>query len=153
DGALTFETIRDSSASEIYSWTVGLEGGETLKLESPQYAEVYYPSGHAAFGISAEPASDAVGAAVPTELSVSEGNVLTLTVKHHSASFVYPILAGAGWQGGFVEHVIAGPKDEKELREEQERREREEQEALERGELESEYFWERQLPDGSWLIF
>jgi sugar lactone lactonase YvrE len=159
DGDLTFQTIRDSSAPESYSWTVNLEGGETLQLLSAQFAQVYYSSGHPAFGISAEPASDAVGTAVPTELSVSEGDVLTLTVKHHAGSFVYPILAGAGWEGGFVTTLIAGPKDEKELREEREQREREEreqrereEEGLEPGAGQDSVFWAQQLPNGSWVV-
>jgi hypothetical protein len=120
DGAQTFGIIRNASAPENYSWEVQLEPGASLKLENSKYAEVYYASGHPAFGISAELAHDAIGTTVPTELSVSDSNVLTLTVKHHSASFVYPVVAGAGWQGGFITNTVAAPKDEKELQEEPE---------------------------------
>lgn len=49
------------------------------------------------------------------------------------APFVYPVIAGAGWEGGFHTEVVTGPKDEQELREEQERIAREKQAALERG--------------------
>ena len=69
---------------------------------------------------------------MPTSLSVSSPNVVTLDVKHRSSQFVYPVVAGSGWQGGFVSTKVEGPKDEQELKEEQERIAREEHERIER---------------------
>jgi sugar lactone lactonase YvrE len=131
EGALTFEAIRDAAAPQSFSWRVDLDPDQELKLLDSEHAAVYYEGGHPAFGIAATPAHDAVGAAVPTSLEVSGGNVLTLNVQHRSAAFVYPVLGGVGWQGGFVTTTIEGPKDEQELREERERIEREEREARE----------------------
>lgn len=131
NGALTFKAIRDSSAPETFSWQVTLEEGQELKSLDPQHVMVHYPGGHEAFSIVAEPAHDAIGATVPTTLAVASGNVVTLTVHHHSGSFVYPVLAGTGWQGGFTSVEIVGPKDEQELREEEERIAQEEQELRE----------------------
>jgi streptogramin lyase len=138
EGALTFEAIRDEAGPTAFTWEVHLEGGQELKLIDPQHAMVYYAGGHPAFGIAAEPASDAIGTNVPTELEVSAGDLVTLVVKHRGGSSVYPVLAGAGWQGGFTSVEIQGPKDEKELREERERIEQEDeelQEAEEAGEV------------------
>jgi streptogramin lyase len=138
EGLLTFKTIRDASAPESYSWDVSLASGQELKLLDSEHAVVYYAGGHPAFSITAEPAHDAVGASVPTELSVSEGHIVTLKVSHHVPGLVYPVLAGSGWRGGFTTTVVDGPKDEQELKEERERIEREEQEALEAEEEEEE---------------
>lgn len=130
DGALTFHDIRDRSASEEYSWDVQLPSpGEYMSLVDPQHVEVYYANGHPAFGVAAMPAADAVGTSVPTNLKL-EGHVVTEVVHHRSASFVYPVVVGVGWEGGYVTTQIPGPKDEKELREEREQREREEKEGL-----------------------
>jgi hypothetical protein len=42
------------------------------------------------------------------------GNVLTLTVKHKSGgnTYVYPVTAGAGWEGGFVTYEVKMPPPE-----------------------------------------
>ncbi len=81
--------------------------------EPPQcgWVAVYYPEpegGRLSWTVVAPLAHDAVGAAVPTSLSLSEGDVVTLTVHHRvgdpaavGAPFVYPIFAGEGWEGGF----------------------------------------------------
>src|SRR6478752_5541088 len=134
DGALIFQTIRDASAPESFSWKVDLEEGQELKLLDSEHAEVYYAGGHPAFGITAEPAADAVGTTVPTHLSVEQPDTVTLTVEHRNRGSVYPVTAGSGWQGGFVSTEIEGPEDEQELRETEERIEREERERLESGE-------------------
>lgn len=131
EGLLTFKAIRASDALQAYSWQVDLAEGQTLKLLDAQHATVYYASGQAAFSIMAEPAHDAVGTSVPTQLSVSGNDTVTLHVNHNAANYTYPILAGAGWQGGFISEEIPGPMDEQELREERERIEQEEREALE----------------------
>jgi hypothetical protein len=127
NGAQTFQEIRSSTSPEKYSWRVKLEGGETLRLANPQQAEVLFASGHLAYLITAEAASDATGATVPTSLEVS-GNILTLKVEFHSGNYVYPIVAGQGWEGGYpVPYLIEGPEDELE---EWEREQRELQEEL-----------------------
>jgi hypothetical protein len=131
EGALIFQAIRSASAPEGYEWEVDLSPGQTLKSVDGQHAEVYYANGHAAFGIQAEPAHDAVGTEVPTTISVTSPNVIVLTVAHREKPLVYPVIGGAGWRGGFVSVSIQGPKDEQELREEREREEREERERRE----------------------
>lgn len=117
DGAMTFAAIRDATAPETYSWLVDLEADQELKLLDSQHAEVYTEEVHPAFGISATPAHDAIGRAVSTSLSVSGGNVVTLTVKHHENGsdgkpFVYPVIAGAGWEGGFQTYEVVMPPPE-----------------------------------------
>jgi Concanavalin A-like lectin/glucanases superfamily/Helix-turn-helix domain len=130
DGSLSFQDIRDASATETFVWDVALEPGQHLALIDPDHAQVYYASGHLAFGITAEPAHDAVGTTVASHLSVA-GNSLTLTVNHRAGSYVYPVVAGVGWEGGFASTSVQGPKDEQEVREERERLERELREAQE----------------------
>lgn len=115
DGALTYGIIRSVESPEQFSWTVELLAGETLTQLDAQHAEVFM-EGHPVLGISAEPAHDAVGTVVPSSLSVS-GDVVTLTIKHRPstelpASYVYPIMAGAGWQGGFQVFPVDGPPPE-----------------------------------------
>lgn len=109
DGAMTFQNLRDTAAPTDYSWVVQLDSDQSLKLLDPQHAQVYYEGGHAAFSITAIPAHDAIGTAVPTELTVEAGGVLTLRVLHHSANFVYPVVAGAGWEGGFSTYQVVLP--------------------------------------------
>ena len=141
-GLLAFPTIKSSADPERYSWRVALSPGQELRPIDEETAGVYYEDGTVAMVISAEPAHDANGAAVPTDISISEGEVVTLTVHHRAgnpatagASFAYPVSAGAGWEGGFSTVIVTGPKDETELREEREAREvREERETLEAAE-------------------
>jgi sugar lactone lactonase YvrE len=109
DGAMTFAAIRDAAGSESFSWEVSLEPDQELKLVDSQNASVDYTDGiHHAFSIIATPAHDAIGTTVPTELTVS-GKVLTLKVKHHTASYVYPVVGGAGWEGGFQTYQVEMP--------------------------------------------
>ncbi len=127
DGDETFQDIRSAAAQHSFSWTVKLSRGEELKLLDPHNAAVLFSDGEVAMLITAEPAHDAVGTTVPTSLTVTE-NLLTLTVSTQAASYVYPVVAGQGWQGGYpVPTIIMGPEDEMEIveREERERRERE----------------------------
>jgi DNA-binding beta-propeller fold protein YncE len=136
DGLLTFATIRDDSAPESYSWEIQLENEQELKLIDSQHAAVYYAGGYPAMAITAEPAHDATGSDVATSLSISEDHIVTLTVKHHATNYVYPVMAGAGWQGGFRTEIVEGPPDEleeKEIKEEEERIAREQREAEEEG--------------------
>jgi streptogramin lyase len=131
DGVLTFSSIRDKAASEYFSWEVRLAEGQNLKQADPMDAEIVYEDGTRAVLISAEEAHDAIGTSVPTALSVTEGNVLSLVVAHRDAPYVYPVVAGAGWEGGFSTEIVAGPKDAQEVKEEQERILQEEHEAME----------------------
>jgi streptogramin lyase len=131
DGILAFGAIRSNEAPETLTWEVHLGEGQTLKAIDSQHAGIYYENGAEAGLISAEPAHDAVGATVPTHISVSAGNVVTLTVEHRESSYVYPVVAGTGWEGGFRTETVLGPMDEQELHEQREREERERREALE----------------------
>lgn len=108
DGAMTFSAIRDVAGAETFSWQVNLDPEQSLELINPQSARVVWNSGHTAFSVLAVPAHDAVGTAVPTHLSVS-ANVLTLTVEHRASSFVYPVVGGAGWEGGFQTYQVVMP--------------------------------------------
>lgn len=140
DGLMTFGAIQGPSDPEEYSWEVILGEGQALELVDEQHAEVYYTEDHhSAYEITAESAHDADGSSVPTSLLASGEDILTLVVHHRAgnpaaggAPFVYPVVAGSGWEGGFEPVVIVGPLDEQELREERERIAREKQEVLER---------------------
>lgn len=131
DGAMGFPMINGPADPEEFSWEVVLSEGQELESIDDQHAQVYFTEGHhPAFGISAVAAHDADGSSVPTSLSVSGGNVITLTVHHRAgdpakggAPFDYPIIAGSGWEGGFQTVIVSGPPDEQELREQREARE------------------------------
>jgi hypothetical protein len=114
---MTFRQINGPADPEEYSWTVQLDDEQELKLIDDQHAQVYWDDGdRVAFTIDAQPAHDSHGTSVPTSIHVSDGDIITLTVHHRDgnpaaggASFVYPITAGAGWEGGFQTHVIQIP--------------------------------------------
>lgn len=116
-GAMTFQSIQGPDGPEEFSWVVGLDEEQELRAIDDRHAAVYYTDPeHLAFGIEAVAAHDAIGTTVPTTLSVTQPNVITLIV-HHSAGnpaagfgpFDYPVDAGAGWEGGFQSHEIDGP--------------------------------------------
>jgi hypothetical protein len=117
---MVFPSIEGPSDPEEFSWEVTLDGDQELQQVDDQHAKVVYAgSGVTAFGITAQRAHDAVGSEVPTSLAVSDGNVLTLTVHHRAGNpatggtpFVYPIVAGAGWEGGFETATIFIPPPE-----------------------------------------
>lgn len=124
NGAQTFPSIQSPAAPEEYSWQVELGGGLQLRQIDERSAEVLYGSGHLAYAIPAEPAHDAVGTNVPTTLTVTQPDIITLIVHHREgnpaaggAPFTYPIVAGAGWEGGAPTPTrVQGPPDEAELR-------------------------------------
>jgi hypothetical protein len=124
DGTLTFPLISGPSSPEEYTWWVRLEGGEELRQVDGEDPAVFFKSGHMAFSIKTELAHDATGASVPTSLAVTGPELITLTVHHREgnpaaggAPFIYPIVAGAGWEGGYATpFLIQGPPDEAELR-------------------------------------
>jgi NHL repeat len=116
DGAMTFQSIRDRTAVETFSWSVTLHEEQYLEPIDSDTAVVYWNPEHPAFTIQAGLAHDADGSSVPTTLNVSGQNIITLTVNHRAgnpaagyAPFVYPIIAGAGWEGGFKTHYIEMP--------------------------------------------
>jgi len=124
-GDMSFPAITGPEDPEDYCWEVQLYEGQELRQVSETEAEVFYESGHPAFGIKAMEAHDANGADVPTTLTVTDPNLITLTVHHRAgnpaaggAPFDYPVIQGEGWEGGTREPVvIQGPPDEAELRE------------------------------------
>jgi sugar lactone lactonase YvrE len=101
DGGMVFQGIRDQTAPESYSYRVTLGEEQFMEQIDSQHAEVYYSGHQPAFAIAAVAAHDAIGTAVPTSITVDSRDVVTLHVGFRSGSFVYPIIAGTGWQGGF----------------------------------------------------
>jgi Bacterial Ig-like domain (group 3) len=108
DGLMTYQSIRDSSAPQEYSWEVSLLEGQTLEVVDSQHAAIFNEDESQALAITAEPSHDATGKAVPTEISVSS-NVLTLIVKHVGGGFVYPVVGGPAFQASYVEPIIYTP--------------------------------------------
>jgi hypothetical protein len=120
---MSFPTIHGAEDPEDYCWQVQLWEGQELGQVNATEAKVFYESGHEAFRIQAEPAHDAIGTTVPTTLTVTAPNLITLTVHHRAddpdaggAAFQYPVVNGPGWEGGFQSVQIKGPPDESELK-------------------------------------
>lgn len=114
DGIMAFQAIRDSSAPEQYDWEIpGMAADEELRQIDAQHAGVYWSDGTLALLVTAQPAHGADGEAVPTSISVS-GNVMVESVHHREGSFVYPVVSGVGWQGGwqFTPGVVSEPEVE-----------------------------------------
>ena len=124
DGSMSFSAIDAPDDPEEFCWELDLAENQELRQVDDQHAGVFYTeSGYQAFSITAELAHDAEGTEVPTTLAVVEPNVIVLTVHHRDgdptaggAPFDYPVVAGAGWEGGFQSVEIVGPPDESELR-------------------------------------
>jgi hypothetical protein len=123
DGGMSFPNIQSSADPEDYCWEVHLFEGQELRQVDETEAAVFYESGHQAFTIEAMEAHDAIGTTVPTSLTVTEPNLITLTVHHRAgnpaaagAPFDYPVVQGAGWEGGLQPVEIKGPPDEAELK-------------------------------------
>lgn len=139
---MSFRNIEGPSGPQDFSWQVSVSEDQALEQVDDQTARVYYvPDNEPTFTINATLAHDAIGTNVPTSLAVSDGDVITLTVHHRDgnplaggAPFAYPIIAGAGWEGGFQTQVVIGPPDEAELRALRELHEREAREAASRQE-------------------
>jgi sugar lactone lactonase YvrE len=106
-GGYSFEDIRSPESPEHYAYELNLSPELALVQVSPQeVAVVYKEGGPVAFTMTALPAYDAIGSSVPTHLAVSGPAMVTLTVEHRAPSpvggaFVYPVAAGAGWEGGY----------------------------------------------------
>jgi hypothetical protein len=125
DGVMLPRAIQGPGDPEEYSYRVELAPRQALVEVDETESEVRYEDGLVALTISPEPAHDATGAAVPTTLRVSGGDVLTHVVHHQEgnpaadeAPFVYPITAGPGSDGGSETVIVKGPPDEKEIAEE-----------------------------------
>lgn len=92
----SYPTIETASDPETYSWRVELEAGQTLVAVSDERAVIRRGSEDEG-DIVAPTAHDADGELVPTSIAVSEGDVLTLTVRHHEAEYAYPITLERPW--------------------------------------------------------
>jgi hypothetical protein len=120
DGGMSFQAIQGPEGPEDYSWEVKLSDEEKLKTIDEDHAGVFWEDGTQAMTITAVAAHDAIGTSVPTTLTVTEPNVITLTVHHRAgnpaadgAPFDYPVVAGAGWEGGFqTEQIVLPPGDQ-----------------------------------------
>jgi hypothetical protein len=122
DGIQAFQDIRQSTAPETYSWKVQLHSGQSVKAIDETHVGIYYAELELlAMTISAETAHDAIGKAVPTSLSVSEGNILTLTVHHHESGTVYPVAAGSVFQPSYETIIVPGPPTKQQEEEEKAR--------------------------------
>jgi hypothetical protein len=109
DGDQGFKVIRDVTAPTKYSWKLLLNAGQKLEQVDSKHVAVFWGNGERALLISAEQAHDATGKEVPTELTAEGSDVITLTVKHTSVSFVYPVLAGPTFESGYTLPVIWEP--------------------------------------------
>jgi sugar lactone lactonase YvrE len=118
NGAEMFTTIRDSSAPENYSWRINMRFGQYLEQVDSQHIRVDWGNGEEAWMISAEPAHDALGHAVPTTLEVTENTNITLTVHHREAQVVYPVSAGESYITEYAIVTVEIPSPEKEAEEE-----------------------------------
>jgi hypothetical protein len=87
-GSLDFPSIESAAAPEEYSWQVDLAPGEALVQLNETEAEITRPGVEEA--IHVPNAYDLHGTPVLTSFAVS-GDVVTLTVHHREASFVYPV--------------------------------------------------------------
>ena len=119
DGLMAFPTIKEPADPEEFSWEVTLGKGQELEQVDAQHAQVVYGDGTVSFSIDAELAHDAEGSDVPTSLTVSSGNVVTLTVHHRAGNpaaggipFVYPVVGGPGFERGFeTARIFVPPQD------------------------------------------
>lgn len=111
-----FPTINGLEDPEDYCFEVQLNEGQTLEEVDDQLAVVNSKTGGVAWEIHATPARDATGAAVPTTLTVTGENLVTLTVHHLAgnpeaggAPFQYPITPGPSYEAGFVTVTVLMP--------------------------------------------
>lgn len=116
----SFQTITGPWDPEEYVTQVNLAEDQELVAVDEQHAAVRYEDGPQAFLITAAAAHDSEGAAVPASLTVTQPNLVTLTVHHRDgnpvaggAPFVYPISAGVGWDGEFRTYPVVIPPPEK----------------------------------------
>jgi hypothetical protein len=111
---MVFGQINGPGDPEDYCFEVTLGAEQELRQIDDRHVGAFYSTGQAGFEITAEEASDAVGASVPTTLTLTSANIVTLTVHHREgnplanwASFHYPVVGGSGWEGGFHTTEVA----------------------------------------------
>jgi hypothetical protein len=107
EGGFIFPAITGPEAPEEYPFRVSL--GEEQHLEQVTPTEVAVRErGVTLFTLKSGAAHDAVGSAVPTTLTLTGLDTVTWTISYRAgnlaaggAPFVYPIVGGTGWEGGF----------------------------------------------------
>src|ERR1700754_2708889 len=127
--------ITGPESPEEYVYRVDLGPNQHLVQLTSTEVGVEYASGLMSLILYAEEAHDSDGASVPVTLVMSGADLVTRTIHHREgnpaagfAPFAYPIVAGAGWEGGYqTTTYIKGPPDEAEIA--AERRAREAQES------------------------
>jgi hypothetical protein len=121
DGFMSFHPIQGAEEPEEFSWEMKLGEDEELRLIDETHAGVYWmETDTLAMSIVAEKAHDSEGATVPTTIAVTQPNVISLTVHHRAgnpaaagAPFHYPVVAGAGYEGGFQTiHAVMPPTEQ-----------------------------------------
>jgi hypothetical protein len=113
EGGFSFPDISGPEAPEEYPFQLNPVSPE-MRLRQVSDQEIvaeYIEGGWIGYSFQAEPAHDAVGATVPTTVALTEdgeGPVVTQTVHFRAgnpaagrAPFVFPIVAGKGWEGGY----------------------------------------------------
>ncbi|HET7418109.1 MAG TPA: hypothetical protein VFJ61_10845 [Solirubrobacterales bacterium] len=100
-------TISSAEGPEDFCWEVPLNAGQELVQIDEQHVGVLSKTGEMAWVITAGPARDAEGSAVPTSIAVAGPREVKLTVHHRAgnpaeggAPFRYPIDQGAAYETG-----------------------------------------------------
>jgi hypothetical protein len=113
EGGFAFPAITGPEAPEEYPFRVSLDEEQWLEQVTPTEVQVFYAGHSPAFTLEAGPAHDAVGSAVPTTLTVTGRDTVTWTISYRAgnpaaggAPFVYPIVGGSGWEGGFRTTIV-----------------------------------------------
>ncbi|HEV7771225.1 MAG TPA: hypothetical protein VGO66_11295 [Solirubrobacterales bacterium] len=114
NGVFAFQAIRELTSPEKFEWHVNVPPEQELRQLDAEHAEMVYEDGTVALSISAEPAHDATGKAVPTQLDVTDGSNLVLTVAHKSSNYVYPVVAGQAFEVGYAVVTVVEPALEEE---------------------------------------
>lgn len=120
NGGMVFPSIKGAAGPEEFSLEVTLSDDQELQQVDDQHVRVVYvDAGVTAFSAEAERAHDAEGSEVPTSLTVFSGNILTLIVHHRAGNpagggtpFVYPVVAGPGFERGFETVQVFMPPSE-----------------------------------------
>ena len=121
---MAFADIQGSDGPEEFSWEVKLDDESELRAIDDTHTGVFWVGTETlAITIIAQLAHDTEGVNVPTTLTVTQPNIITLTVHHRAgnpaaggAPFDYPVIAGAGYEGGFQQYTVdMGPPTEQAL--------------------------------------
>jgi hypothetical protein len=99
--------ITGPEAPEEYPLLVNL-GSEQEMRQIDEHHVAVVQGAVVNFILNAPPAHDVDGATVPTSLTPTGEDIVTVTVHHRAgnpaaggAAFVYPITEGTGWEGGY----------------------------------------------------